>query len=246
VIDGEEARLGALSFCDLEAEALAARQAHPEASVIAFRRGTERAVFRVRQKLRPDARAVILSLQARGLSVANLSGDATPAVRACAEALGLSEWSAAMRPQEKIAYLAERKAEGRKVMMVCDGMNNAPALAAAHASLSPIMASGLAQAAADALFLGERLAPVAAAIDIARRANSLMRQNLLFAVVYNLVAVPLAMVGLATPLIAAAAMSGSSIVVTLNALRASRATRELAPPRVARAPARPRLNEATP
>ncbi len=139
------------------------------------------------------------------------------------EALGVGEWRAAMRPQEKIAWLAERKAEGRKVMMVGDGMNDAPALAAAHASLSPITASGLAQAAADALFLGERLAPVAAAIDIARRANSLMRQNLLFAVVYNLVAVPLAMAGLVTPLIAAAAMSGSSIVVTLNALRASRA-----------------------
>jgi Cu2+-exporting ATPase len=247
MIDGEEARLGAPSFCDLEAEALAARQAHPEASVIAFRRGAETAVFRVRQKLRPDARAVILSLQARGLPVAILSGDAAAAVRACAEALGVGEWRAAMRPQEKIAWLAERKAEGRKVMMVGDGMNDAPALAAAHASLSPITASGLAQAAADALFLGERLAPVAAAIDIARRANSLMRQNLLFAVVYNLVAVPLAVAGLATPLIAAAAMSGSSIVVTLNALRASREPKELSPLRAvpASTPAR-RLNEATP
>ena len=114
-------------------------------------------------------------------------------------------------------------------MMVGDGMNDAPALAAAHASLSPITASGLAQAASDALFLGERLAPVAAAIEIACRANSLMRQNLLFAVVYNLVAVPLAVAGLATPLIAAAAMSGSSIVVTLNALRASREPKALAP-----------------
>ncbi len=247
MIDGAEARLGAPSFCDLEAEALAARQAHPEASVIAFRRGAETAVFRVRQKLRPDARAVILSLQARGLQVAILSGDAAPAVRACAEALGVGEWRAAMRPQEKIAWLAERKAEGRKVMMVGDGMNDAPALAAAHASLSPITASGLAQAAADALFLGERLAPVAAAIDIARRANSLMRGNLLFAVVYNLVAVPLAVAGLATPLIAAAAMSGSSIVVTLNALRAGRAAKELSLLRAAPAPAPARrLNEVTP
>ncbi|MGO9674948.1 MAG: heavy metal translocating P-type ATPase [Methylocella sp.] len=247
MIDSEEARLGAPSFCDLEAEALRVRQAHPEASVIAFRHGAETAIFRVRQKLRPDARAVIASLQARGLPVVILSGDAAPAVCACAEALGVEEWRAAMRPGEKIAWLAARKAEGRKVMMVGDGMNDAPALAAAYASLSPITASGLAQAAADALFLGERLAPVVAAIDVARRANSLMRQNLLFAVVYNLVAVPLAMAGLATPLIAAAAMSGSSIVVTLNALRAGRAAKELSLLRAAPAPAPARrLNEVTP
>ena len=247
VIDGREARLGAPSFCDLEAEASRARHAHPGASVITFRHGAETAVFSIRQKLRPDARAVVASLKARGLAVAILSGNSEPAVRACAEALGVGEWRAAMQPQEKIAWLAARKAEGRKVMMVGDGMNDAPALAAAHASLSPITASGLAQAASDALFLGERLAPVAAAIEIACRANSLMRQNLLFAVVYNLVAVPLAVAGLATPLIAAAAMSGSSIVVTLNALRASREPKALAPSRGAPDPSpRPRLNEATP
>ncbi len=248
MIDGREARLGAPLFCDLEAEAEQARRAHPEASVIAFRHGAETAVFRVRQKLRPDAHVVIASLRARGLPIAILSGDSEAAVKACAEALGVAEWRAAMRPQEKIAWLAARKAEGRKVMMVGDGMNDAPALAAAYASLSPITASGLAQAAADALFLGERLAPVAAAIDIAGRAHSLMRQNLLFAVFYNLVAVPLAMAGLATPLIAAAAMSGSSIIVTVNALRASRAAREIAPAPsgVVRAPAPAFLSEAAP
>jgi Cu2+-exporting ATPase len=248
-IDGVEARLGAPAFCGLEAEAARARQAHPESSLIAFRHGAETAIFRVRQKLRPDARAVIGSLRARGLPVAILSGDAAPAVKACAEALGVTEWRASMQPHEKIAWLAERKAEGRKVIMVGDGMNDAPALAAAHASLSPITASGLAQAAADALFLGERLAPVAAAIDISRRAHALMRENLLFAVLYNLVAVPLAMAGVVTPLIAAAAMSGSSVAVTLNALRASGAAPEPAPSRLspsAPPPPRPRFNEATP
>ncbi len=98
--------------------------------------------------------------------------------------------------------------------MVGDGMNDAPALAAAHASLSPISASGPAQAAADALFLGDRLAPVAAAVDLSRRAAALMRQNLCLAAIYNLIAVPLAMAGFVTLLIAAAAMSGSSIIVT--------------------------------
>jgi Cu2+-exporting ATPase len=104
--------------------------------------------------------------------------------------------------------------------MVGDGLNDAPSLAAAAASLSVATAAHLAQAAADAVFLGERLAPVAAAIAIARQARRLMRQNLWFAVVYNAVAVPIAVLGFASPLVAALAMSGSSILVTVNALRA--------------------------
>jgi Cu2+-exporting ATPase len=103
--------------------------------------------------------------------------------------------------------------------MVGDGLNDAPALAAAYASLSPIDAVHLTQTQADAVFLGERLAPVASALEIARQARALMRQNLTFAIGYNIVAVPVAMAGHASPLFAALAMSGSSILVTLNALR---------------------------
>ena len=139
-----------------------------------------------------------------------------------AEALGIAEFKAGQRPDEKIAELERLAAAGRRTLMVGDGLNDAPALARAHASMSPISATQLAQASADIVFLGEELAPVAASLRIARKARRLMVQNLWFAVLYNAVAVPIAIAGFATPLVAAVAMSGSSLVVTLNALRAGR------------------------
>ena len=131
-----------------------------------------------------------------GIEVEILSGDREPAVRHAAATLGIHEWRAGVTPADKIARIEELKRQGVKVMMVGDGMNDAPALAAAHVSMSPVSATHLSQATADLVFLGDRLAPVVAAIGFSRKALRLMRQNLWLAAGYNLLAVPLAIAGL--------------------------------------------------
>jgi P-type Cu2+ transporter len=218
LIDGAEARLGSPAFCGI-AESAAQAASGDGGSCIAFAHGDSTAVIPIRQSLRSDAVTVVQSLAVRGLDLLVLSGDRPDAVEPVAQSLGIKHWRAGLTPAEKIAALEALKAQGRRVLMVGDGLNDAPALAAAHASLSPITAAHLAQAHADAMFLGERLVPVLFAVTVARRARTIMRQNLTLAVIYNTLAVPIAMAGLVTPLIAAVAMSGSSILVTLNALR---------------------------
>jgi Cu2+-exporting ATPase len=221
VVDGVEVRLGSLAFCDAATEGAAVAAAHPDASLIAFRHGDLAHVFAVRQVLRPDAVAVVAALRKAGLAMEILSGDRPEAVATVADALGIAA-AGGMKPADKIARLDALKAEGRRVLMVGDGLNDAPALARAHVSMSPITAVHLTQAAADAVFLGDRLAPVAHALAVSRTALRLMKENLWIAVIYNAVAVPIAIAGWVTPLIAALAMSGSSVIVTANALRARR------------------------
>lgn len=221
-----EVRLGRPSFCDADRLANEILCSDPEASVVAFRHGDDCHVFAVRQRLRADAAAAVATLVRAGIAVEILSGDREPAVKHASHLLGIQEWRAGVTPADKIARIDELKRQGLKVMMVGDGMNDAPALAAAHVSMSPVSATHLSQATADLVFLGDRLAPVVAAIGFSRKALRLMRQNLWLAAGYNLLAVPLAIAGLATPLVAAAAMSGSSLLVILNALRAHRGVRE--------------------
>jgi Cu2+-exporting ATPase len=220
MIDGVEVRLGRPSWCGADREANEILHGDPEASVVAFRQGEACHVFAVRQRIRPDAASVVLALNRAGINVEILSGDREPAVRAAAGATGIVQWQAEVTPVDKIARIEALSQRGYKVLMVGDGLNDAPALAAAHASMSPVTATHMSQAIADAVFLDERLAPVETAVQISRKARRLMRQNLWLAVVYNALAVPLAVAGLVTPLIAAAAMSGSSLLVMLNALRA--------------------------
>lgn len=222
MVGGVEMRLGSPAFCEAQALAERVSSEHPTASLIAWRHGDRAAVFAVGQKLRPEARACVEALGRLGLAPMILSGDRDSAVAAVAGELGIAQWQAGLRPDEKLHVLDDLAKAGRKVLMVGDGLNDAPALAKAHVSMSPISATHLAQAAADIVFLGDSLAPVAGTIAIARKARMLMMENLWFAVLYNAVAVPVAIAGFATPLVAAAAMSGSSLVVTLNALRAAR------------------------
>ncbi len=226
LIDGEEARLGSAKFCGLAEPNEPAATQDAAASFISFAQAGKTATIAVRQALRPDAAAVTKALRARGLRLIVLSGDRPAAVAPVANALGISDWRAGLKPAEKIAVIDDLQSQGRRVLMVGDGLNDAPALAAAHVSLSPVTAAHLTQAHADALFLGDHLKPVLRAVVVARRARSLMKQNLALAVIYNALAVPIAIAGLVTPLIAAVAMSGSSMLVTLNALRARLATED--------------------
>ena len=221
-IDGTEARLGSLAFCDAEAMGASVAARHPDASLIAFRHGQTVTIFAVEQALRDDAAATVKALQAAGYQTMILSGDRNETVRRAAEKLGISDWRGELKPADKIAALEGLKAEGRHTLMVGDGLNDAPSLAAAYVSLSPVSAVHLAQAAADGVFMGDALKPVSDALHTAVLARKVMGQNLTLAVVYNLIAVPLAIAGYVTPLVAALAMSGSSIIGTLNALSARR------------------------
>ena len=218
LVDGAEARLGSAAFCAVLPEG----EGNAGVSHIHFSYAGKQAVFAITQRLRPDAIETLQALRDLGLELRILSGDRAEAVRPVAETLGVAQWMGGLNPAEKISIIETLKAQGRRVLMVGDGLNDAPALAAAHVSLSPISAADVTQAQADAVFLGERLGPVHDAVVIARRARRLMMQNLWLAAIYNLIAVPVAIAGLVTPLIAALAMSGSSVLVTLNALRAAR------------------------
>ncbi len=238
-IDGVEARLGSVEFCGLTPIPLIPAKAgiqcqtwvagtngvqdNPAHSKICFRYCERTAVITISQTLRPDAVNVIKALARFGLDLRILSGDRDDAVEPVARALGIACWQGGLKPADKIALIESLKANGRRVLMVGDGLNDAPSLAAAHVSLSPISAAEVTQAQADAVFLGERLKPVLDAVAISRRARGLMTENLWLAAIYNAIAVPIAIAGLVTPLIAALAMSGSSLLVTLNALRARRA-----------------------
>ena len=175
--------------------------------------------FAFRERLRHDAVATVAALRRSGLALRLASGDRAGPVGAVAAALGIAEWQAELGPAAKVALIEALRAQGHRVLMVGDGLNDGPSLAAAAVSMSPSSAADVSQTVADVVFQGSGLGAVAAALRLARRARAVMRQNLAFSLAYNAVMLPLAVAGAVTPWVAAVAMSGSSLLVMVNSFR---------------------------
>ncbi len=211
IIDGQPARLGRPDWVGGTASG--------DTLLTAFRLGDAPVrLLAFHDGLRPDAPAVIARLAALALPATILSGDRPQAVTSIASALGIAA-HAGLQPGDKLERINSLQAQGHHVLMVGDGLNDGPALKAAHVSMAPSSASDVGKTAADLIFLGDRLMPVAQAITVARRTMAVVRQNFVLAIGYNVLAVPLAIAGQVTPLVAALAMSGSSLIVVANALR---------------------------
>ncbi|MGZ9113715.1 MAG: heavy metal translocating P-type ATPase [Brevundimonas sp.] len=213
LIDGRCARLGRAAFVG------ASTVGSGETELWFGFEGETKVRLQFSDVVRPDATATIKALRARGITVEILSGDQVGAVAAVADTLGVPDWKAGMLPQEKAEAIDRLAAAGRKVLMVGDGLNDTAALARAHAAIAPGSALEASQNAADLVLTQDGLMAVIEAIDVARSARRRALENFGFAAFYNLVAAPAAMLGFVNPFVAALAMSGSSLVVTLNALR---------------------------
>lgn len=192
-------------------------------------RYTDEEPFRLQfeDHMREEVVDSVTALRERNLDIMMLSGDRDGPAKRVAEMAGIDNWRANLSPHDKIACLEELAENGMKTVMIGDGLNDAPSLAAAHASISPGTAADATQAAADFVFQGDSLKPVLTAYQISKQARRRVLENFGFAAFYNLCAIPLAVFGFVTPLIAALAMSGSSVIVTLNALRLSLKTKKL-------------------
>ena len=216
-VRGRRLRLGRAEWvAEIATETGAGR--NPSGTAFA-QEGGRMAVFSFHETLREGAREAVAALAERGLEPELLSGDAEGPVRTIVRRIGIARARAGCSPAGKIAHLQSLRGVGRKALMVGDGLNDAPALAAAHVSMAPASASDVGRQAADFVFTRESLTAAPSAHAIALKAAALVRQNFGLAVLYNIVAIPFAMVGLVTPLVAALAMSASSILVVANALR---------------------------
>lgn len=211
-IDGRKARLGRATF-------VGAPDTGAETELWFAFEGDTKVRLRFSDQIRPDAAQAVAALKARGLTVEILSGDLSAPVEAAALAVGIDDWRACLTPFDKVEAIEALKAAGRKVLMVGDGLNDAAALAKAHAAMAPGSALDASQNAADLVFSGAELSAVPLAIGVARQAHTRAMENFGMSAIYNVVAAPAAIFGLVNPFIAAIAMSASSLVVTLNALR---------------------------
>ncbi|WP_244619253.1 heavy metal translocating P-type ATPase [Rhizobium sp. 18055] len=209
--DGHTYRLGRCDWAVADGEA--------KASTVLSRNGQSIASFQFGETIRPGAVELVQFLKRNGKNVAVFSGDSQSAVKAISQQVGITDYTAGLLPGEKVAGVQRLQDQGRRVLMIGDGINDAPALKAAHVSMAPSTASDIGRSAADFIFLADSLWPVTDTIDAASRAHTLIRQNFALAALYNLISLPFALSGLVTPLAAAIAMSTSSIIVVANALR---------------------------
>ena len=221
VVDGRRARLGRADWVGEIAEG-----GQPQGTGPAFAiESGPLSIFTVAETLRDGAAEAVAAFRAAGMRVELLSGDGRDAVETIARDIPFDTIRWGATPAEKISRLETLRAEGRHVLMVGDGLNDAAALAAAHVSMAPGSASDVGRLAADFVFTRDGFDALTTAHRIARRAERQVRQNFGIAIAYNCVAIPLAVAGFVTPLLAALAMSGSSIVVVTNSIRPERRTR---------------------
>ncbi len=217
-------RLGSARFCGLEDSVLAARGVMPSDTPVAHLADAQGwvATFAIDESVRPDAAATVARLQSMGVQTWLLSGDRQPAAWRVARAVGISQVVAGASPEQKLAELQALQAQGHRVAMVGDGLNDGPVLARANASMALGHALPLAQSQSDLVLQGGRLADVADTLVLARATMRTVRQNLVWAGLYNAVCVPLALVGWMPPWLAGLGMAASSLFVIANALRLSR------------------------
>ncbi len=225
MIDGQEIRLGSRQWCFEDQS-----QLNPDGPALPemwlCREGMTPVQFLFQDCMRSDVKEVIDGLKGIGISVELLSGDREDVVADVARFAGIEHWSSQMQPGGKVARLQELQEQGHKILMVGDGLNDAPALTAAHVSMSPANAADVSQTAADFIFQGKKLIAVLETIKVARKSQSLVTQNFGLAFAYNAIAVPLAIFGFVTPLFAAIAMSASSLIVCANSMRLSKGRKE--------------------
>ncbi len=221
-VEGEMIRLGNrdwldIRMMDLEAEL---QQEFPGATLVWMANAREAmAVFVLHDPLRDDAAAAVAALRQRGVQVSMLSGDDAAAVGHVAARLGISQYRARMTPADKLTALQTMQRDGGVVAMVGDGVNDAPVLAGAQVSFAMGTGADVASQTSDIVLLSSRLGDVDVAVAVGRAAHVVMRQNLWWAVIYNLAALPFAAMGYVAPWVAALGMSVSSLIVVLNALR---------------------------
>jgi len=214
--DGKTIRFGSARLLGLES----GHDPHLEAWLQVGDEDAIRFVFE--DSLRADAIETVEAFWSRGMHIELLSGDRSGPVEALANQLGIDSWQAGLKPQDKIARIEALREVGKTIVMIGDGINDAPALAAADVSISLASAAEISQAASDFVLKKDALLSAVTAHVISKGAKRRVLENFALAALYNAIAVPMAVAGFVTPLIAALAMSGSSIVVTLNALRLAR------------------------